>query len=169
MNLFAASSQQRGIHWVSDHEVQSHHVSPLITHSPPHMCWIHQLAGFLCGRTVYGLLCEWCSHMDPLTSKQISMCSSWTLRNLCITSRESWIMWTSESLQWYGNPKSTLNRTPKVGEWKCAWSNYHTEQCRCASVLRNTERREKACLAALVWIWQQQWICDRGITINLFL
>lgn len=30
-------------------------------------------------------------------------------------------------------------------------------------------RGKKACLAALMWLRQQQWICVRGITINLFL
>ena len=32
--------------------------------------------------------------------------------------------------------------------------------------IQNGEK--KACMAALMWIWQQQWICNGRITINLF-
>lgn len=96
------------------------------------------------------------------------MCSSWTIRNWSIGSTECWIMQTSKSLQRYGNPQSTLNKAAEVWEWKCAWSNYYRAQCCCASVLTNTEWREKACMAALMWIWQQQWICDGGDYHKLF-
>ena len=44
---------------------------------------------------------------------------------------------------------------------KCASSHYYTVQFCCASAFTNTKWREKACLAALVWIWQQQWIDGR--------